>query len=244
VGKQHDHIPLYETEAIRNITGLTIRPGGLSLTDRAMELCGFEPDAFIADIGCGYGRTIEHLRRIYRINAYGLDPTETMLTAGLGITPGLPVIRGNAETLPFKNSTFDGLICECVLSLVTDQDAAIAEFSRTLKPKGLLIITDMYTQSLAVKDGLTAPGNICCIQGARTRDEMEQLFLRHGFSIEFWEDHTKALKQMAAQLILSHGSLDDFWRTACKEGLSRDTVLSSAAAKPGYCLLIGRNSAK
>ncbi|MCL5290189.1 MAG: SAM-dependent methyltransferase, partial [Firmicutes bacterium] len=41
-------------------TGGTLRPGGFTLTDKAVQYCGFKPGTTVLDLGCGTGATVEH----------------------------------------------------------------------------------------------------------------------------------------------------------------------------------------
>jgi SAM-dependent methyltransferase len=229
-------VALYETEKLRAVTGSTIRPGGLSLTARAMEFCEFAPTARLADIGCGSCGTLEYLLHKHSIDALGLDPSSVLLNAGLHRDPELRLVRGIAESLPFRQGWFDGIFCECVLSLLADSHPALREFSRVLKPGGLLIITDMYLRFPASMTKFEPIPVRCCLWGARPKEEMFEILSRYGFSLHLWEDHTDALKELAARLILAHGSLEAFWKSVCP-GEMRGTAIVS---RPGYFLLIAR----
>jgi arsenite methyltransferase len=229
---------LYESEELRAVTGPFIRPGALSLTERAMRYCAFAPESVIVDVGCGSCGTVEHLRNVYKVKAYGIDPSEVLLAAGRNRAPLLPIIQGIAETLPFKDHSLEGVFCECVLSLVSDADQVLREFSRVLTPKGFLVITDVYLRS-AVRFSPGSLGGRCCIAGARPRDEIEECLDGQGFSVLLWEDHTRALNELAAQLLLTYGSLDGFWSPGCPGG----TRPSGEKSLPGYFLRIARNRA-
>lgn len=210
---RHDNVVgLYGTDKLRAVTGSTMKPGGLSLRARAMEFCGFAPTARLADIGCGSCGTLEYLLHKHNIDALGLDPSSVLLNAGLHRDPGLRLVRGIAEALPFRQGWFDGVFCECVLSLLADSRPALREFSRVLKPGGFLIITDMYLRSPASMTKFEPLPARCCLWGARPREEMLEILSRHGFSLLLWEDHTDALKELAAQLVLTYGSMDGFWK--------------------------------
>jgi ubiquinone/menaquinone biosynthesis C-methylase UbiE len=229
-------IDLYETDELLALTGSTIRPGGLLLTDRAMDFCRFAPGARIGDVGCGSCGTLEHLLNAHNINALGIDPSSILLNAGLRRAPGLPVVQGVAEVLPFRDGWFDGLFCECVISLLADSHLALKEFSRVLRSGGFLIITDMYLRSPASMTKCKPLPNKCCLWGARPKEEMLEILSRQGFSLCLWEDHTDALKELAARLILTHGSLEAFWKSTCLGEMSEAAIV----AKPGYFLLIAR----
>ena len=55
------------------LTGQTLRPGGLHLTARAVDFCGFAPGDRILDAGCGYGVTGRYLSDEYGIRVVGID---------------------------------------------------------------------------------------------------------------------------------------------------------------------------
>jgi hypothetical protein len=86
-----------------------------------------------------------------------------------------------------------------------------------------------------MKKSETIPAR-CCLWGARPREEMIEILSRHGFSLHLWEDHTDALKELAARLILAHGSLEAFWKSACPDEMREAAIV----ATPSYFLLIAR----
>lgn len=58
---------VYENKDMRGVTGDTLRPGGMFLTDRAVKICDFKNGDKILDVGCGMGATVEKLKNIYII---------------------------------------------------------------------------------------------------------------------------------------------------------------------------------
>ncbi len=64
---------------LQRMTGGTLRPGGLTLTTRALELCRMPPEARVLDAGCGNGVTLRHLRERYGVRCCGLDLSMEML---------------------------------------------------------------------------------------------------------------------------------------------------------------------
>ena len=63
---------------MRSVTGDTLRPGGLALTDRALDLCRFASGAALLDVGCGLGATVAHLAERGFV-ATGVEPSETLV---------------------------------------------------------------------------------------------------------------------------------------------------------------------
>ncbi len=63
---------LHESREMRSVTGPTIRPGGLTLTERAFAFCSLPERARVLDVGCGVGATVEFLCREH-LGAFGVD---------------------------------------------------------------------------------------------------------------------------------------------------------------------------
>ena len=139
----------YESGPLRDVTGTTIRPGGLTLTERAVDFCRFAAGAQLLDVGCGAGATVEHLRDSYGFAASGVDISGALVAEGLGRDPDLELSVATAESLPHAGESQDGIFCECVLSLLPEPLTALAEFQRTLRDGGYLILSDMYSRGVA-----------------------------------------------------------------------------------------------
>lgn len=232
--RQRGSTLLYETRELKAITGLTLRPGGLVLTERAIDFCGLSKGDLICDVGCGLCGTIKHLASTYQMRAIGIDPSRNFLSATKKALPGLPMVQGVAESLPFRSNTCDAVICECTLSLVKSPGKALAEFARILKPKGYLIISDMYLRS---QDNPPRAMLRSCVSGAKTRQEMERFVVMSGFFPIVFEDHTSLLKHLAVQLIFAYGSLKALNLSASCGGIQEVADLEN---RIGYCLLIAK----
>jgi len=231
---------LYELPALQAVTGPALRPGGLELTRRALSLCDLPPGARVVDIGCGTGVTAHYLRRHCRLEAFGLDRSPGMLGRARQQDPGLPLIQGEAARLPFRDGRLSAVMCECVLSLVEDADAAFREFHRVLAPGGLLLLADLYARAPDHGGGMTSLPVTCCLKGATSRDDLAGRMQRSGFGLLAWEDHSKALKRLAAQLVFACGSLQAIWG-ATGAGASVNAYPTAAhRARPGYFLAVAR----
>jgi SAM-dependent methyltransferase len=221
------------------VTGSFIRPGGLELTERAVEFCRFGPGSRVADIGCGVGGSLKYLRQALHIDGLGIEPSAALLDAGRR-SPGATLIQGVAEGLPLKDGCLDGILCECVASLIQDLDSALSEFRRVLKPGGSLVISDLYARSPACERiSARAFGRFA----TRTKEEITGLLPTHRFSLLLWEDHTDELKELAAQLILTHGSVDGLRKALCGDDGTRNGRLLHLPASPGYFLMIAHKFA-
>jgi SAM-dependent methyltransferase len=233
-------LSLYETKEMRMVTGPAIRPGGLSLTDRALALCGLPERVRVLDVGCGVGATVEFLCRERRHKAFGVDTSSLLLKQGIERGPGLALLQGAAEQLPFRDECFSALFCECVLSLVRAPASALREFARVLHAGGYLILSDVYARVADETQSLHELPVHCCIKGAISRRQIVAMVEEIGFTTVLWEDHSAMLKQLAAQLVFAYGSLSAFWAAACSEAHPHAIEATVKRASPGYYLLIAR----
>lgn len=222
----------YESPAMQASLGPALRPGGLTLTRRALALCLLPREARILDAGCGRGASLELLRGFAGYHAVGLDPSLSLLAEASGRGP---VLAGRAEALPFLDGAFDAVLCECALSLIPDRDAALAEFARVLAPDGCLIVSDIYRKNgpESAAFPLDAGG---CLDGAEPLETTFARIERAGLDRTHFELRDKDLKELAARLILAHGSLDAFWEAV--SGPSGPNA--RCAIRAGYYLLIAQ----
>jgi arsenite methyltransferase len=111
------------------------------------------PGERVVDVGCGAG--IDSLVAAKQVTpdgrVIGVDMTPSMLekarraAEGAGLK-GVEFREGYAEALPVEDGWADVVISNGVLNLMPDKDAALAEMSRVLKPRGRLQIGDILVQ--------------------------------------------------------------------------------------------------
>ncbi|MFQ5456252.1 MAG: class I SAM-dependent methyltransferase [Nitrospirota bacterium] len=91
---------------------------------------GFARGSRVLDVGCGFG---EQLKSVISkgYNGIGVDISIEYLIGCRN--KYLPVIQGISEQLPFRNNSFDGIICKVVLPY-TDEKKVMTEISRILRP--------------------------------------------------------------------------------------------------------------
>lgn len=98
----------------------------------------------VLDAACGYGVLVDFLVRAGKLREYvGLDISSKMLKMAKAKLSDLPVefVLGVGEFLPFKQGSFDVVVCAETLEHVVDKKKVINEISKTIKPRGLVIIT-------------------------------------------------------------------------------------------------------
>lgn len=218
-----------------------MRPGGFSLTDLGVKSCGFSSGARVLDVGCGNGATVERLVSLYDLQAIGVDPSEGLLESGKMKNPDLNLVLGWGEDLPFPDDHMDGVFAECALSVMFELDKVIQEIFRVLKPGGLLVINDVYARN---PDGLKPLQELnldSCLRRALPKEQLINQLVEQGFNIVSWSDHTNLLTQLTVNLIMTHGSMTEFWLKS--SSCSVDPILAQAAikqAKMGYFQLIAK----
>ncbi|MFP5579207.1 MAG: class I SAM-dependent methyltransferase, partial [Acidimicrobiia bacterium] len=113
---------------------------------------GLQPGELVLDLGSGPGRhAFETLRRGARVVLCDYDTGElaqartlasAMVEAGeIPSTDSIATTQGDGVFLPFPDDTFDRIIAAEVLEHIPDDEGAIAELHRVLKPGGTIAVT-------------------------------------------------------------------------------------------------------
>src|ERR1700686_3087947 len=90
-------------------------------------------DSRVLDLGCGRGGVMELFWRDVKLAA-GLDPDVSSLAEHRA--PGIPVVRGRGEHLPFADGSFDLVVCLWVLEHLERPEVVFREVRRALRPGG------------------------------------------------------------------------------------------------------------
>jgi arsenite methyltransferase len=216
-------------------TDETARPGGLALTERALEIYPLPPEARVLDAGCGNGVTLRRLREgAYKV--FGIDASLSILR---GCNPErTPVIQGTGENLPVASGVIDAVLAECVLSVVGNLKQVLKEINRVLIMGGCFIFSDVYARDETGVSALRQFELTGCLKGMMPRSEIASVMSLSGFKFQVWEDHSETLRGMNKQLIQAYATPPaSYFYT--KNG-ALDFQLALLKAKPGYYLAIGR----
>jgi ubiquinone/menaquinone biosynthesis C-methylase UbiE len=124
----------------------------------------------ILDAGCGAGQWLADLETwgASREGLAGIDLVPERVERARSRLPGADIRHGDASELPWEDGRFDLVLQSMMFSSILDRSMrvdAAREFARVLRPQGLVVWYDFFTDS---------PGN----KGARGvgRRELQELF--------------------------------------------------------------------
>jgi SAM-dependent methyltransferase len=198
---------------------LTIQPERLELV----------PGSRLLDLGCGEGRHVRITRYMKGVLGIGLDigteevhKTKDVLHE-LDAMPveaggshdaagGWGVVRGSGYELPFPDGSFDCVIISEVLEHLHEDDLAISELSRVLKPGGVLAVSVPREGPEALcwllsRQYRTSPGGHVRIY---RREDLRRKIESHGYSI--YASH------------FAHGLHSPYWWLRCAVGLEKEDI--------------------
>jgi len=96
-----------------------------------------------------WGASAIHLAREFGCEVVGIDygasnaAAAGRLARAAGLEGRVAFAAGDAERLPFGDSRFDAVICECAFCTFPDKPAAAAELARALRPGGVVGLADL-----------------------------------------------------------------------------------------------------
>jgi SAM-dependent methyltransferase len=101
---------------------------------------GLKAPQSILDAGCGAGGFLSVLRNEFRpAQACGIDCSAAAVAYARNVH-GDGIAQASVEALPFEGERFDLLTSIDVLCILENDDMALAEFHRVLKPGGVLLL--------------------------------------------------------------------------------------------------------
>ena len=190
----------YEQDWVQTILGDSFHPGGIELTGRLIGSLEIENRENVLDVACGIGTTSMMVDQRYGASVTGIDFSDVNVqrateSASLkGATVDFKT--GDAMNLPVDAATADHLICECAVSTFADQEAAVKEFYRALKPGGQVAISDMVLNGELPEKLQTLLAPWTCLASAKSAAGYQRLFLENGFVVTGYEDESQALLDM------------------------------------------------
>ena len=141
----------------------------------------------IVDVGCGWGRSFALLRERFAPSALiGIDVSADMLRASAaeagrhGITVDLR--QANSADLPLASQSVDMVFCHQTFHHLVEQERALSEFHRVLRPGGVLLFaesTRKYIHSWIIRLLFRHPMEV-----QKSADEYLAMVRGAGFEVE------------------------------------------------------------
>ena len=95
----------------------------------------------ILEIGCGTGVFTQVFTTLCRrVSAVDLSPK--MAAEARKRNPNVEIHVGSAEHIPFKSQRFDAVVCISAFCYIINQQRALMEIRRVLKPNGKLLLIE------------------------------------------------------------------------------------------------------
>lgn len=154
-----------------------------------LSLVDVQPGWKVLDLGSGGGVDVFLAAKRVGESGYvtGLDMTDEMLekawaNARTGGYTNVSFVKGEIESMPFPDKSFDFVISNCVLNLVPDKARAYQEILRVLKPGGFFAVADIAVRGEMPTDvRKSAEAWAGCVAGALDLDKYIKLVKSVGF---------------------------------------------------------------
>jgi len=170
----------------------------------------------ILDVGCGFGTSLAEIEKEFSIEPFGVDNNPKIIEKAKELHPHMSFEACDAAYLPYNDNSFDGILSECMITLLSDPKEAIMEWSRVLKQCGFLIISglcereeDSIQYSFRPEYPYDVKTSVICKRGLICRDALRSFAQFMGLSPIYEKDCREELIRYVAESIMKDGSIDE-----------------------------------
>ena len=140
----------------------------------------------VLDVGCGHGRSLPLLMDAFRPECLiGVDRENRVLNnarpRASAIGASVALIQGDCSRLPLRDGSVDLVFCHQTFHHLVDQERALREFHRVLRPFGVLLFaesTRVYIESWIIRLLFRHPMHV-----QRSADEYLAMLRECGFMV-------------------------------------------------------------
>lgn len=170
-----------------------LRPGGIEATNWLIDQAHIKADTKVLEVACNMGTTMMSVAQHYGCHVIGIDQSPAAIAkaqkniAKNHLTDQLEVFQGNAMKLPFEDESFDVVINEAMLTMLSERakHKAIAEYYRVLKHGGVLLTHDVCLMKGDSPELIRALGEAIHVHAQPlTSENWQREFSDAGFSVE------------------------------------------------------------
>ncbi|HVH87797.1 MAG TPA: methyltransferase domain-containing protein [Terriglobales bacterium] len=197
---------LYESDFAKFLLGDSFHPGGLRLTERLGQLLQLDSDSQVLDLASGTGTSAMFIAQRFGCEVVGLDYGQHNVeranaeAADRGLSGRVRFERGDAESSPFPDSSFDAVVCECAFCTFPDKPKVAGELARVLRSGGGVGISDLTRAAELPKELAGLLAWIACIADAQPVGRYVDWLLGAGLTAQATESHDDVLIEMVRQI--------------------------------------------
>lgn len=119
--------------------------------NRLISLCSNGDKSCALDFGCGNGILLPDLVKSFK-TVYGLDISFKMLKSNKEYwKDSKGAIVGDGNCLPFKENSFDSVVCRGVIHHIPNIDLTLNEVHRILKKGGVFVFSEPCNDSVIIQ---------------------------------------------------------------------------------------------
>lgn len=98
----------------------------------------------VLEVAVGTGRNLAHYPAAAQLTGVEFSPQMLAIARSTAAELGreITLVEGDAQALDFPDASFDTVVCTYGLCCIPDEERAVAEMWRVLRPGGLLVLAD------------------------------------------------------------------------------------------------------
>jgi SAM-dependent methyltransferase len=225
------------------------------LSAQMLEFADISRGQSVLDVGCGPGvLTGELVARLGAESVTAIDPSTTFVEAARARHPGVTVLQGTAEELPFPGDAFDAALAQLVVHFMSDPVTGLMQMRRVTRDGGVVAASvwdhaggrgplstfwraardldlDVADESrmAGVREGHLA--ELCEAAGLRdVRTTEFTVTVEHDSFEDWWEPYTRGVGPAGTYVAALEPARRDELRERCRELLPRGAFTLTSVA--------------